>query len=60
MDTIAIDTNGLIAHGVAAAGGGVTGVIWPSWCRDRGQTTAGGGFAARDGQANDDENAVLP
>ena len=53
MGTIAMDTYGLIADGVAAAGGGVTGAIRPSRCRDRGQTTAGGGFPARRGQAND-------
>ena len=59
MGTIAMDTYGLIARGVAAAGGGVTGTIRPSWCGNRGQVASGGGSAARGGQANDGENGRL-
>ena len=35
IDTIGMDTYGLIAHGTAAAGGGGTRAIWPLLVRDR-------------------------
>ena len=59
IDTIAMDIYGLIARGVAAAGGRVTGAIRPDWCENRGQTAAGRDFSSRRGQANDGCNARL-
>ena len=50
MDTIAMDTYGLIAHGVAAAAGQVEGRIEPFRWWIRGKTAAGVVNPAPDGR----------
>ena len=54
-----MDTYGLIAPGVAAAGGRVTGGVRPAWCGNRGQATGGGGFSTLRGQANEGRTGCL-
>ena len=59
METIGMDTCGLIAHGVAAAGGGVEGRTRPFRWWIRGKTAAGVANPSPDGAVKWSPNGVL-